>query len=117
MNERLDELFCSIPDTETPSYHDHYWRGTELVYITSEGLKLYVQMSPDETTHTMVEKIDLAYEKALEQIEAEHREWEEISRYEEPGVFTYASESLRAANARANPGYVFELILCNNNIL
>ena len=59
----------------------------------------------------MVEKIDLAYEKALEQIEAEHREWEEIARYEEAGVFTYASESLRAANARANPGYVFELII------
>lgn len=111
MTERLDELFCSIPDTETPSYHDHYWRGTELVYVTSEGLKLYVQMSPDETTHTMVEKIDLAYEKALEQIEAEHREWEEIARYEEPGSNTHWSSSLRCGMNRPDPGYAFELII------
>lgn len=108
----LDELFCSIPDNDLPSYHDHTWNGTELIYTTGEGITLRIEMNRDETARTMADKIQIAYDEAIEALEDETREWEALARYEQPGSTTHWSSSLRCGMSRPDTGYVFEIVFC-----
>lgn len=62
-------LFDSMPGIRGIGYGRHHWEDCVLVYSTDDGYELRVVVSLEDTHESVTEKLQLAYDRAREEME------------------------------------------------
>lgn len=62
-------LFDSMPGIRGIGYGRHHWEESVLVYTTEDDFELRVVVSLEDTHESVTEKLQLAYDRAREEME------------------------------------------------